>query len=51
MLMSIPVVLEDIDSDDAQEVMKKKLYIEYMLSIGKKNEKDLDQFIKDVYHK
>ena len=51
MLMSSPIVLEDIDSDDAQEVMKKKLYIEYMLSIGKKNEQYLDQYIKDVYHK
>ena len=49
--MSSPIVLEDIDSDDAQEVMKKKLYIEYMLSIGKKNEQYLDQYIKDVYHK
>lgn len=50
MLMCNPIVLDDIDSYDEQEVMKKKLYIEYMLSIGKKNEKDLDQYIKDVYH-
>lgn len=50
LLMCNPIVLEDINSIADQEVLKKKLYIEYMLSIGKKNEKVLNEYIKDVYH-
>ena len=49
LLLCNPIVLEDIDSDDAQETMGKKLYIEYMLSIGKKYNKDLEKYINDVY--
>ena len=45
-----PVSIDDMSSDEAQENMKKRLYIEYMLSIGKKHEEFLKKFIKEVYH-
>ncbi len=50
LLICSPVILEDISSEDAQEIMMKKLYIEYMLSIGKKHGEYLDKCIKEVYY-
>lgn len=50
LIMCNPVILENADTEDSQEIMQKKLYIEYMLSLGKKHEKLLDEYIKDVYY-
>lgn len=49
-IMCNPVILENIDAEDSQEITQKKLYIEYMLSIGKKHEKCLDEYISEVYY-
>lgn len=50
LVMCNPVILENIEVEDSQEIMKKKLYIEYMLSIGKKHEKLLNEYIEEVYY-
>ena len=50
MVFCNPVSIDDMDSGKAQENMKKRLYIEYMLSIGKKHEEYLKKFIQEVYH-
>lgn len=50
LIMCNPVVLENADEEEAQEIVQKKLYIEYMLSIGKKHDELLEEYIKDVYY-
>lgn len=49
-LLCTPVVIENINSEDEETLLLKKLYIEYMLSIGKKYDEDLDKYIKEIYH-
>lgn len=47
LIMCNPVILENVDT---QDIMEKQLYIEYMLSLGKKYDEQLDNYIKDVYY-
>ena len=49
-LLCTPIAIENIDSEDDEILLLKKLYIEYMLSIGKKHDEDLDKYIKEIYH-
>lgn len=45
-----PISIENIDFDALTKTLLKKLYIEFMLSVGRKNDKTLNELIKDVYH-
>ena len=45
-----PIDIENIDSDEQEQLLLKKLYVNFMLSVGRKNDDHLNEYIKDVYH-
>jgi len=45
-----PVYIDNLESKHDEETLLKKLYIEYMISIGKKSDENLDKYIKELYH-
>lgn len=45
-----PIAINDLSNDDERSLFEKKLYIEYLLSIGRKNDEVLSQYIQDVYN-
>ena len=45
-----PIILESIDAEQLEKTLLKKLYIEFMLSVGRKNDKTLNALIKEIYH-
>lgn len=47
-IMCNPVCIENIADEDVSIILK-KLYIEYVLAIGIKHNKELDAFLKEVY--
>ena len=49
-ILCTPVPLDNVASKEEEEILLKKLYIEYLISIGKKHDEYLDKFIKDIYH-
>ena len=49
-ILCSPISLDNISSKHEEETLLKKLYIEYLLSIGKKHDEDLDRYIKEIYH-
>jgi hypothetical protein len=44
-----PVCIENIEDEDASEWLLKKLYIEYLLSIGVKRNEKLMKYINEIY--
>lgn len=49
-ILCSPISLDNMSSKEEEETLLKKLYIEYMISIGIKREKYLDECIREVYH-
>jgi hypothetical protein len=45
----MPVVCEKINFEDAVDLSIKKLYVEFLISVGIKNDKTLNAFIKEIY--
>lgn len=45
-----PVIIEDISDKNESEILIKKLHIEYLLSIGVKYDKQLEELINEVYN-
>lgn len=45
----MPVVCEKINFEDAVDLSIKKLYVEFLISVGIKNDKMLNAFIKEIY--
>ena len=45
-----PVEAEEVKGGEQVERLLKKLYIEFMLSVGRKHDKTLNDYIKDIYH-
>ena len=43
-----PITIDDISNDEIIESVSQKLYIEYMLSIGIKNDPELNSYIKNI---
>ena len=50
LILCNPISIDNIESKEEEELLLKKLYIEYMLSIGKKFDEYLDKYIKEIYH-
>lgn len=50
LILCNPISIDNIESKEEEELLLKKLYIEYMISIGKKFDDYLDKFIKEIYH-
>ena len=50
LILCNPISIDNIESKEEEELILKKLYIEYMLSIGKKFDECLDKYIKEIYH-
>lgn len=48
-ILCIPVVINDISDDDLITICKKKVYIDYFLSISVKHNKELENYIKDLF--
>lgn len=46
----MPIVCEKIELEDAVDFSIKKLYVEFLISIGIKNDKTLNDFIEEIYH-
>lgn len=49
LILCSPVVINETNNDDERLVFGKKLYIEYLLSIGRKNDTELSRYIQEVY--
>ena len=50
LILCNPISIDNIESKEEEELLLKKLYIEYMISIGKKFDEYLDKYIKEIYH-
>ena len=44
-----PIVIENMDDDDKKELLLKKLYVDYLISIGVKYHDDLIKYMKELY--
>ena len=44
-----PIILEKLDNEDDNESVIKKLYVEFLLSIGIKYDEKLNQLISEIY--
>ena len=49
LIVSNPIVLNDIVNDKEYEVVKKQLYIEFLLSLGIKREEKLLEILEELY--
>lgn len=49
LVMCSPVCINNLNDDSENELILKKLYIEYLLSIGVRQDKKLTELIKEVY--
>ena len=49
LIMCEPIVIEDIANTDGVDLAKKKVYIDFVLSIGVKNNDQLQAYIKEIY--
>lgn len=50
LVMCTPVSINNLNDDEENELIIKKLYIEYLLSIGVQNDEKLTELIKEVYY-
>ena len=48
-IICMPVCIEDLSDENESELVLKKLYIEYLLAMGIRGDKDLNEFIKELY--
>lgn len=49
LVMCSPVCINNLNDDNENELILKKLYIEYLLSIGVRKDEELTKLIKEVY--
>jgi hypothetical protein len=48
-VMCVPVGIEDIADDNEVDLVMKKIYIEYFLSLGIKHDETLNKYINEIY--
>ena len=49
-IMCVPIVVDDIFNDDIIATIKRKIHVDYLLSIGVKHNQTIKDYIKELYN-